>query len=1313
MPEARIDTPTDNLFDAWISELETEQAQRPPESATGYKGWFTPIPETWLPEWVKFGYNNSIDGLAKHIISGKPAYQLSENYTPDAWGDIGATIISFLQPTDIATLVLGGGVGGMAFKQSAKEATKLMIKAGIKKEVAEAAAMKGAQQFAKKVAFDKKALLKYQVTKQAGSLGFYSGIQNAEIQKLTGGDIDFMETLEATAKGAALGAVSAGVGTAISTAAIPAAMKFPARYAAEVGTFGTVAPMLEGKMPSATDYIHAAGVIGGLSAVGFVTKPMINKPWNSVKKSIWGDIKKRQLSTKELQDIAEAKAQAEIGRDIWSDGERDVIITKDWTNSNKLHTLDLKDVKTGETFPLGKTDFFIGARNEAGNRISKPFQRLSIAGEPLKYKEGINPSHVIQKRTFGLKDKLNVPHEEFKNMVDEVLGRTQKTRLDKNGRVKSGWDKLDTQQQHMLLQKMAAKKSMRKMAKQMAKLGENEVYYQEYPLEKTYPKVHKTLQKIAAIGKAYKTAGGWLARHPVGQSSAKMMINAQSRSGALTGEYFTMLEGVEIGKTKLGKKRKFFNMTREESEALARDLERSPENWQLPYTKKVKKLFDMMYAEAERTGMPIKEKIENYFPHLIKEDVLNVLQKDVDRLIHESPHEVLGQDNIGGVEGVEAMVLSMMKSGKIDPKTVKALEHMKNKPEYGSYSSAFESIRNGVSSEKYTLNKHLEKGRKFDLPDEFLQRDARVVVPEYIQRWSKRVSYVENFGVKGEKMFGNINALQSTGFHNEANVLRDTFDSFTNLAESNPARNYKRSTKNFWNAMVNFGIATKIGGGFATLPNLSQPLISSMLKAGIPWRGMFRYTHDPAYRKFIKESGAMNTSLSVHQLISGYNPTKGTKAGRIAEWTTKYVGLTVPYFSFKGLTLNEISTSPWKTIKQRVKGLPLITFQTVNRNNQILSAIAGYEGMMKWQKWANGKGVGGKSINNRLRSIENLNQMGLIENYDKHSEQLKTGKITRNEFFEKVNKELNSELKSERKQREATYRFAIDSQLQRNILREPVYFNDPRFRPFILFKRFGYRQFEYILKNSWNEFKHGNALYFLRLAAGGMVAGPLLNSAKRMLRDALAGEDVYDDKYSVTEEVEDYDNIKAEMEKNGYSIDSFFDAAKKTVSVGDILESFAAIGAYGFVGDVAQAMYEGEQRLISAGEFLLKPAVLQDMMVGIDTATRFLVDKHEYGWANAIKRMPKSMAPAFGTIVRETTKRVWTEGQWENYQKYRKGRVRGQVLDAFLDGDDRMAQRYIDAWNRANPDNQFDYNDISWSEMFKRAERKAKKRLNP
>ena len=119
------------------------------------------------------------------------------------------------------------------------------------------------------------------------------------------------------------------------------------------------------------------------------------------------------------------------------------------------------------------------------------------------------------------------------------------------------------------------------------------------------------------------------------------------------------------------------------------------------------------------------------------------------------------------------------------------------------------------------------------------------------------------------------------------------------------------------------------------------------------------------------------------------------------------------------------------------------------------------------------------------------------------------------------------------------------------------------------------------------------------------------------------------------------------------------------------------------------------------------------MMVGIDTATKLLVESHEYGPQNAFKRVPKTLAPAFGSQARALSKRYWTPKQIEDYQKYRKGGIRSKILDAFLEGDQKQGDRLIKAWNRANPDNLFDYNDINWKEMYKRAVRKAKKRMNP
>ena len=1302
MPDNNTNSVNDEPLDLWGDIVGSEAAE-------GQQDWPSPMPESYIYDWIKEGYNNSITGLAQQIKTGKQAFKVSEDYDPNMLEDIGATLISFIMPADLAIFAGGGGIGGTALKASTKQAMKAMVKSGMKKGIAESAAERGAMQFAKRAAFDKRAVMKHAASKQAGALGFYSGVQNAQLQKIQSGDIKFMDTLEATTKGAILGGVTGGIGGKVATTAMSPTAKFATRLPAETAAFGTIGPLMEGHAPTPDDYIHAAGVIGAMGGVMGAGR-VAGRKWGDLKNYIEGDVKKRKMSSDRLTKEGEARTRDEIGSDIWTDGKTDVIITKDWSTKDRRTVLNLKDTKSGETFPMGKNDFFFGSKNQNGDVISNPFKRRTIAGKKIKYKKGVNPDSIVLNRIFGLKKNLKVSDDALKNMVDAELGKTQEPKYDSKKRLKSGLGEADSLVKHKVLENLVAKQKIGEVKNKMVELGQNEVYYLDSQLKNNYPKVYEHYQRIASSWRTSKTQ---MSKHPVGRRAAKLMVNTDSRIGALTGKYFTALENVKIGgKTKLGRDRKFFNLTEKEAMELAKDLERPVPK--LSYTKDVKKLFDVMYSMAEKSGVPVRDKIENYFPQVIKEDVLNILFKDVDKMVNSSQGNILSSDRLAEKQGVEAQLRAMVSDPKaLKPETIKALEHLKDKT--GSYSTAFEQLRKGINSERYTINKHLEKGRELDLPNELLMRDARVVVPEYIQRWAKRLGYVESFGVEGERMFGDINAMQSSGFHKEANVLRDTFESFTNLAETNPARNYRPATKNFWNALVNFGIATKIGTGFATLPNLSQPLISSALLAGIPRTtlGLFKYYTDPTYKKFIKESGAMTTSQAVNQLVAGYNPTKGTKMGNIANWMTKYWGLTIPYFTFSGPKLGDVKTKPWQYLTKRVKGIPVLTFQSINKFNQTVSAVSGFEAMNKWKGWANGEGFGGLNERNRMRSIEHLNDMGLIKNYDRHHRDMRNNKITVNEFFNRTTRELNSTLKSEQRQREGIYRFAIDSQLQRNILREPVYFNDPKFRPFILFKRFGYRQFEYIFKNTAREWNAGNAGYFLRLMAGGLVAGPLLNSAKRGLRDWIAGENVYDENYSLTEVNEDYENIKAEMEKNGYSIDTFFDAASKNISVGDLIDSFSTIGAFGFVGEVAQGWYEGEKELLRAGEFFLKPAVGQDMLVGIDAVTKYFVEAHEYGPLNAFKRVPKTLAPAFGSQPRAFSRRLWTPKQIEDYQKYRKGGVRSEILDAFLDDDRKQAERLINAWNRANPDNLFDYNDINWKEMYKRAVRKAKKRMNP
>ena len=61
------------------------------------------------------------------------------------------------------------------------------------------------------------------------------------------------------------------------------------------------------------------------------------------------------------------------------------------------------------------------------------------------------------------------------------------------------------------------------------------------------------------------------------------------------------------------------------------------------------------------------------------------------------------------------------------------------------------------------------------------------------------------------------------------------------------------------------------------------------------------------------------------------------------------------------------------------------------------------------------------------------------------------------------------------------YRFAKESQLQKDILKDPLAFNNPKLRPFFIFKRFGYRQAKYAKDVLKREVQSGNVFVPLRI----------------------------------------------------------------------------------------------------------------------------------------------------------------------------------------------------------------------------------------
>ena len=117
-------------------------------------------------------------------------------------------------------------------------------------------------------------------------------------------------------------------------------------------------------------------------------------------------------------------------------------------------------------------------------------------------------------------------------------------------------------------------------------------------------------------------------------------------------------------------------------------------------------------------------------------------------------------------------------------------------------------------------------------------------------------------------------------------------------------------------------------------------------------------------------------------------------------------------------------------------------------------------------------------------------------------------------------------------------------------------------------------------------------------------------------------------------------------------------------------------------------------------------------MKGYDALQRIYKDIEDYG-IGAGKRAPKYLAPILGTVPRRLSKRLETPGQKETYTRYRRGIIRGRILDALLEGKDREANRMMQSWNRANPSSAFYVEDIGVEAIFDRAYKKAVKRTKP
>jgi len=1264
-------------------------------------------PPSWMPDWIKAGYQNSITGLAERVSKGQPI----KEYDLNLLEDVGATLIGFIQPLDIATMAAGGGLAGFGARSAMKEGAKQAIKQGLKKtatkkfianKLDDKVAMKvlgsapqeaiemmvGAgikENIAKKAVMNaaprvtQKALL--QAAGSGGGLGFYSGLQTALTTKVTTGDVDGVMALKEGLKGAVLGAVTGGTQPIarnyLSSLRKPVTntQKFvqeTAVKALETAEFGTIAPVLSGEDINLEGYVHAAATIGGLTAQRYA--------WNSAKKGFKAMRGKKYDSVMDAEDTARYIMEEKLpGKKSEGANVRNVIETEEIFVNNtgeKYDKLKFDDVRKEVTLRSKRTQEESIISYDTFN--SQMFSRESSAKTP----EGLARGRSA--KIANLQRKLGLSNDKIKEYAQQVKVDGKLDPKDPKG-VKG----LNSVEQVKLLNELRHEKRISDLKESFLAAGwENDLLPKKRLLDELAP----TLPKVWRQAKnRVSTQLGLLSMRELNKADALELVTF--------GSYIQELRSAGLFEGGLFKKKKFL----EHYEGISDKLEdpryvRGNEKLgaSLPdYDKvvKIRDVLDRMWERAKEAGIDLGPKEEFYFPRVIKPEFLSMFSKDIANIGKENPSLIFDKNHMNEKK-FQDLIVSYAKNGKLDPNTVLIIESLGGvrkrvvKDDKGnivkeeitdSPNEYARKIAMGMFelNEKTTVQfhnvaKHIEVARTAEnIPNQFLERDARLVLSRYTKQLSRRISFVENFGRDGEKFLGRVSALKkaalvenqkgnfklSKKLRDESRLLKQLFLSYTNQIEIDPTYNWKTPTaRKFWSDVTNLEIGTKIGLGFATIPNISQLLISTAVKTGyMPLvKGTLKMAmpteEGRRYRNEIRKSGVSN--LSVFQLIAGLEPSEG--------WTSNFANITT-----------------------KATG-----FQFANKINQMVSAAAAKEWISSLQKTATGKSAlldigiptpfGGTKRNRRNWAIKNLEALGI--------------KDPNINFKSKKGKQIELE---------AMYRFSRDSQLQRNVMNEAPAMLDPRWRPFFLFKKFGFKQMNWMREQLLMEVERGNLFPMLRLAVGGMAGGEMVSWARDSLAEYIAGQKVYDDNRYLYAH-----NLPEAVPMTSYGMSQGVDMRNFTID--DFVDRFASVGSFGMIGDIV-----ANENRVRALEFAFKPAVLQDLNKMWSAMTRTIEDTKDYGVGAAI-RMPKYLGPLIGTIPRRALERVEPSGQRDAYVKRLKQIRLPEIKEALLEGDHKKARRIINNFNNAfgneNPILPEDYDPTKLTDFLIR---KIKKRQNP
>jgi len=1181
-----------------------------------------------MPNVIKSGYNKSLQGMAQQIATGEKRFDLS-GYDPGVMEDLASEVMSFVMPADFALTLATGGIGAAIGKKTiGKLALTKLVRNGANREVTKRVINKIGAEGVKAIGAS--------VGAGTVTLGTYQGAGSALRQKIETGEIQPGKVVKESAKGALLGGVTAGVGGYLTTKGASTLTK----VASEIGVFGTGAPLLEGEIPTPQDYVHTAGMILGIKGVhGALKSPAKIKEIAKRGTLFAGPRSKIETITptkSEAQEVAVANVtQLEASR----------ISSETWRSRYK------RNIEGHILKEEGGKYVFQDTINNTTRKISKKaFHReFTIDDKGLTPKElKTNSNNTIK----GLEKKLRygekISQAERLNMVGEgkdtgIVVESGSKKSKPIGEDRISLDSMSQTQINNYRNRLLREVKIRELKSKYIKEGWNV----PVPPDTTFVEslIPKPLLNLLIPLRPAKFRG---TNDPARRKYVVDVMKFQDNHTKLTGLFLERMAelGVLDVSKKMLKESGFLKSGVSISEAKEAYWENMSKRKEVGELAPWNSFTDLVFNLARESGVEIPGYIPNYVPKVLKSGVADIIFNDL----------LLIEEQMTGTRGIREISRGKEAKGDAINQILSAMSNVDN------WSKENPKAAGGLNS--------------------IIEKSMAKMSPETVKMIRANMTVGEFSSLKAYSIVGRT-------------VYNDLYNPFGNLEKKRvaklPQELYDRNLARVMSKYAT-GVARRIAEveAFGLKGEKYNALSEMVRKRG----NMEDY-------KVMNELHNHVTGLIKHSPEFNYSNRTKKFWQNVMEWETG-TKIALGFATIPNVTQFTISTAMdagyWrffrgmaslsdKKIREQIKtsgatnynalaemmGLNATTtltsgivdklakysgFNGINRVNQILAAATARVFVQDLNKISRT----GVTASRRKWANEKLLELGVKPSKDKLS---------------------NEAVKT------AMERFARKTQLQKDILEDPLIFNNPRAMMFTQFKRFGYRQYQFSKNLMVDDLKRGNVLPIIRLALGGYAGGEFVHLAKKWMKWALSGEEYFDP--NAPQELKDFYNIELE----------------------NMVDNLAAVGSVGFLGDIMASTIDEGGSVSNSLKFLATPPFISDIENLFNRVLFPLERDFKTFQHDAIRRAPVRVLRFGSGVLNEISKNFETSGMTMDRLKSLRSRQVTKTLNAlekaFSESDYDNVYSEIGMWNKTHPQFPISGEDINNRAIYKRKLRRYKR----